>query len=259
MQKRRLEETSRGVSRERRKILVVGKGGFFTENIMSYAVHLAERLDYDILALSVATTYGGEPFRKEVLKTADVLEKRAAASGIRCEHVMKCGDLGAAVEELNHEVKRIEFVVTDSEVNREEVAREVTVPMFSVVSNSLSDEGGKIMADEHSVQKGKPVVQTIGYGILTAALYAAVFLNSDTVMQYFTKGGLYAAFPIATVFIFSFAHGAFASNLWSLLGIEALKKDALRQTEQKVVQKKKQAQKRPRAYAYVNPFHRIDK
>jgi hypothetical protein len=259
MRRRELEGTSQGESMERRKILVVGKEGIFTEEIIVYVLHLAERLDYDILTLSVDTAHGGEEFRKKTLRSANVLRKRAAEKGISCRHAMKLGDLGAAVEEINHEVKRIEFVVTDSAVNRDEVAREVTVPMFSVVSNSLSDQGGKIMADDHGNQKGKPVVQTIGYGILTAGLYAAVFLNSDTVMQYFTKGGLYAALPIATVFVFSFAHGAFASNLWSLLGIEAMKKGALRQTEQKVVQKKKQAQKRPRAYAYVNPFHRIDK
>jgi hypothetical protein len=43
-------------------------------------------------------------------------------------------------------------------------------------------------------------------------------------MQFFTKGGYYAALPIATVFVFSFAHGAFASSLWSVLGIEPLTK-----------------------------------
>lgn len=259
MQTTKLKETSGGENKERRKILVVGKGGAYPEAIVSYVVSLAERLDYDILALSVDTVHAGETFRKQALRDAKVLKKRAGRSGIRCEHMMKVGDLGSAVEELNHEVKRIEFVVTDSEVNREEVAREVTVPMFSVISNSLNVKGGKDMANEQNVQKGKPVKETIGYGILTAALYAAVFLNADTVMHYFTKGGVYAAFPIASVFAFSFAHGAFASNLWSLLGIEAHKKDALRQTEKKVVQKRKQAQKRPRAYAYVNPFHRIDK
>jgi len=71
-------------------------------------------------------------------------------------------------------------------------------------------------------KKGKPVGKTICYGILSAALYAAVFSYSDVVLQLFTKGGVYAALPIATVFVFSFAYGAFASNLWSVLGIEAV-------------------------------------
>ncbi len=71
-------------------------------------------------------------------------------------------------------------------------------------------------------RKKKPVGKTVILGALTAALYAAVFWHSDAVLQLFTKGGVYAALPIATVFVFSFAHGAFASNLWSLLGIEAI-------------------------------------
>jgi hypothetical protein len=66
--------------------------------------------------------------------------------------------------------------------------------------------------------------RTLALGLGAAALYAAVFLNTDLVMKYFTKGGIYAALPVATVFIFSFVHGAFASNLWSVLGIEATKK-----------------------------------
>lgn len=260
MQTIKIEETSGGESKERRKILVVGKEGTFTENVMTYAVHLAERLDYDILALSVDTAHTGETFRKSAIKAAGIFRKRAAKRGVFCDHVTKFGELGMAVEELNHEVKRIEFVITDSEVNKEDVAREVTVPLFSVVSNSFNNiQGGKDMANEQNTQKEKQTLTTIGYGILTAAMYAAVFLNADTVMKFFTKGGLYATLPIATVFVFSFAHGAFASNLWSLLGIEAHKKDALRQTEKKIIQKRKQAQKKPRAYAYVNPFHRIDK
>jgi hypothetical protein len=73
----------------------------------------------------------------------------------------------------------------------------------------------------------------------SAALYAAVFLNSDTVMQYFTKGGLYSALPIATVFVFSFMHGSFASSFWSMLGIEATKKAQPRVAAKRPVQRKR--------------------
>jgi hypothetical protein len=74
------------------------------------------------------------------------------------------------------------------------------------------------------VKKGKLLMKTALYGAVTAILYAAVFTHSDFVMQLFTRGGAYAALPIATVFIFSFAHGAFAGNLWSVLGIDAVTK-----------------------------------
>jgi hypothetical protein len=254
-----IEDSSDNQKAVRRKILVIGNEDKFSEEVMDYTVHLAERLDYDILALNVSpTVWNGEAFKQRAMASAKALKHKALQRGIRSEHVVKFGDLGASVEELNLQTKRIEFVITDSGVNREEVGREVTVPLFSVVSNTIGNQGGTNMADDHGIQKKKPLGKTIGYGMLTIGMYAAVFTNADTVMQYFTRGGVYAALPIATVFLFSFAHGAFAGNLWSLMGIEAMKKDALRQTEQKVATKREQAKKKkPRAYAYVNPFHRI--
>jgi|SRR5208283_1065678 len=87
------------------------------------------------------------------------------------------------------------------------------------------------MAATHGATKKKPVVKTIVYGVITAVLYAAAFTHADSIMQLFTKGGYYAALPIATVFVFSFAHGAFASNLWSMLGIEAIMKQPAKRPE----------------------------
>ncbi len=75
-------------------------------------------------------------------------------------------------------------------------------------------------------KKRKALKSAIAFGLLTAALYAAVFLNEGTVMTYFTKGGVYAALPVLTAFIFSFAHGAFTGSFWSALGIEASKKSS---------------------------------
>jgi hypothetical protein len=87
------------------------------------------------------------------------------------------------------------------------------------------------MAAHHGVPKKKPYLKTILLGALTAGLYVAAFANPDAVMQVFTKGGVYAAFPIAAVFVVSFAHGAFASNLWSVLGIEANVKQPAKRPE----------------------------
>ncbi len=77
-------------------------------------------------------------------------------------------------------------------------------------------------------KKKKLVLQTVVYGAITAALYAAVFSNAGPIAELFSRGGYYAAFPIATVFIFSLAHGTFSSKLWSVLGIEAVTKQAVK-------------------------------
>ena len=72
----------------------------------------------------------------------------------------------------------------------------------------------------------KPWGKTIVFGILSAALYAGVF----TIAAHFAQGSYWAAGPIATVFLFSYVHGEFTGNLWSVLGIEATRK-AARPTE----------------------------
>jgi hypothetical protein len=78
-----------------------------------------------------------------------------------------------------------------------------------------------------SYEKEKKLAgKTAIYGAITAILYAVVFSHASTVMEYFARGGYYAALPVATVFVFSFAHGAFAHNLWSALGVEAVTKPA---------------------------------
>ncbi|MGA8832563.1 MAG: hypothetical protein WB554_13215, partial [Desulfomonilaceae bacterium] len=82
------------------------------------------------------------------------------------------------------------------------------------------------MAAKTEIRKKKILMRTLMYGAITTALYAAVFSYSTPITELFAKGGFYAALPIATVFIFSFAHGAFSSNLWSVMGIEAITKQA---------------------------------
>ena len=99
------------------------------------------------------------------------------------------------------------------------------------------------MAAKTAVKKKKIAIQTLVYGAITAALYAAVFSHSTAIAELFARGGAFAALPIATVFVFSFAHGAFASNLWSLLGINAINKTA---TKRQTVSAPRPTQK-PRA------------
>lgn len=77
-------------------------------------------------------------------------------------------------------------------------------------------------------KRKKLILRTLLYGAVTAAMYAAMFVNPGPVAELFARGGLYAALPIATVFAVSFAHGAFSSNLWSVLGIEASTKQTVK-------------------------------
>ena len=72
--------------------------------------------------------------------------------------------------------------------------------------------------------KKKPYGAAILLGLVSAVLYTILLLNQDVVNKYFGLGGLYAFLPIATAFLFSFIHGNFTGNFWTVLGVEASKK-----------------------------------
>lgn len=89
----------------------------------------------------------------------------------------------------------------------------------------------KIMADtagQPSVPiqaaKKKPVLSMVVFGALSISMYVALLTHQDWVTDTFTRGGINTMWPVGTAFVFSFIHGAFASNFLSVLGIEARKK-----------------------------------
>lgn len=72
--------------------------------------------------------------------------------------------------------------------------------------------------------KKKPVGKMLIMGIISIFLYAALLSHQEEVNAIFGRGGWYALLPIATAFVFSFVHGAFTGDFWTVLGIEAAKK-----------------------------------
>ncbi|MBI4795093.1 MAG: universal stress protein [Deltaproteobacteria bacterium] len=240
-----------------RKILVVGKGETLDAEVMDYAVNLAERLGYDLIALSVNPTLGQkgrffspykyhlrEKFAQRARAAGEALKKKMALRGVNFEQVVKFGDLGKAVAAVNQQFKRIEFVITQDGVKEKEVNGEINIPVFRITGY----QGERMMAKELDSRGIGLMGKTVGYGIAAAGLYAALFWNTDTVMHYFTKGSWYAALPIATVFVVSFVHGAFSNYLWEALGIQAPKR----------VQPRPTAAKRPVDRKRPRPQLRID-
>jgi uncharacterized integral membrane protein len=73
-------------------------------------------------------------------------------------------------------------------------------------------------------KKSKPYMGTVIFGAMSLTFYVLLFNNEAFVTETFTRGGIYTLFPVGTAFLFSFVHGAFASNLLSVFGIEAKKK-----------------------------------
>jgi len=71
------------------------------------------------------------------------------------------------------------------------------------------------------VKSRKPYLAVVFFGILSLSAYLILFANDGWVMNNYTAGGWHFVFPVGTALIFSFIHGAFASNLISSLGIAA--------------------------------------
>jgi len=242
----------------KRKILVVSKDYAFSNGVVDYAANLSQRLGYDIIAMSVNPALGtsGKFFSPYNQHLRGKFTQRAqdawvpvaselASQGIKSEHVVKFEGLSGAIKDLNHEIKRIDFVITDSGIKDQEITGEIPLPVFSISGY----QGEKVMAQDHheTAPRGKLIRSTIGLGLASAALYAAVFTNTGTIMTYFTKGGIYAALPIITVFAFSFVYGPFTANLWSLLGIEATKK-----VQPRVATTRPAPRKRPRPQLHLD-------
>jgi len=84
------------------------------------------------------------------------------------------------------------------------------------------------MSAQNKNVKKKPVGKMVFMGIVSIALYAALFLKQDLILQYIGRGSLYAFIPITMAFIFSIVHGSFTGDFWTVLGVEASKKKGVK-------------------------------
>jgi hypothetical protein len=259
LQRMETDDTLRqGIPANQSCILLVSRNGQLAEEaVMDYTVNVADRMKCKVLATYVNTAPlfwdGGKHQRlvaSTIEKNAAEFKEKAAARGVEFEFVQESGKISQIISRLCRIVKRVEFVLIDQGIKIEEAASGSPVPVFNIVCTD--PRTGRVIQNHQAKKKfngerhmastnrkgywGKTVI----FGTATAALYAAVFTNSEIIMHYFTKGGIYALLPVATVFVFSYAHGSFTSYFWSALGIEGSKA-----TLTKKVEKSKTVDKRP--------------
>lgn len=229
-------------------ILLVTRGGHMSEEAMDYALAVADRLHYSILASHVDTlpffADGGKRskrFAAAVHTSMALFKTKASSLNITVEFAEEMGRIGAVVNRLCHTQKHIEFVIVDQDVLFEDVRKQSPVPVFRVIA--APGQKGRNNATQlyKTMRKGVESMSTISrkrhvknclvFGAMTAGLYAAVFTHQSFVMTYFAKGGVFSLLPVAMVFAVSYAHGNFTSSFWSALGIEASKATAVQKAE----------------------------
>jgi hypothetical protein len=110
------------------KLLVMGRESNFSKEVIDYALEMAQRMSYEILALNTAPL-SCETFRifpssqKKLCQDFQALSKEnvkafqeeASRVGIPFAHVVKFTEPDEALEELKREHYDIEFVVSEAE------------------------------------------------------------------------------------------------------------------------------------------------
>ncbi len=115
------------------KLLVMGRESDFSKEIIDYALEMAQRMSYEILALNTAPlscetfklfsssrNQVCEEFKSMSEKSAGLFQEAAAEKGIPFDHVVMFSEPEEALESINREHKDIAFVISESVEDRGE-------------------------------------------------------------------------------------------------------------------------------------------
>jgi len=132
-----LEETSApAIAVESKCILVLGNEDTFADYLINYAIDMAERFGYEIIALNalpvskktrLLTGFAdeiGERFRNNSVRAGEAFKKSAEERGVHFRQEIQLMSEQKAIRRLHKEHGNIEFVLTEPENLTEEQAPE---------------------------------------------------------------------------------------------------------------------------------------
>ena len=115
------------------KLLVMGRESTFSKEIIDYALDMAQRMSYEILALNTAPlscetfklfssshNQVCQEFKNMSEKNAGLFQEAASEKGIPFDHVVMFSEPEEALESINREYEDIAFVVSESVEDRAE-------------------------------------------------------------------------------------------------------------------------------------------
>lgn len=127
-----LQEDASTEEHEPAKLLVMGKESTFSQDIIDYALEMAERLSYDILALNTAPlschtfkmfssshSKVCEDFKQLSNKNIRRFREAAEAQGINFEHVVMFNEAETALASITENDKSISFVISETVEDRD--------------------------------------------------------------------------------------------------------------------------------------------
>jgi hypothetical protein len=131
---------------ERQKILVVGGEDGFSDVLINYAIGMADRMEYEIVALNIIPV-GKRIFsildkmevtielQNQINPAANLFRARAEEKNILFRQMVKFGKFNRVIKEAHKEIKRISFVLTEPEYTSIEASgSNAHIPVFSLAS-----------------------------------------------------------------------------------------------------------------------------
>lgn len=127
--------------REHPKILVVAEGSTFPIRLVEFAVGLAKRMGYEIVALNCAgfsqERSGAhmkalfQQFKERAVQGGELLASRAAEEGVPFSQIVRPDSVAQCVRDLEREMSRLQIVLTEPEATRE-LGAATSIPVFGV-------------------------------------------------------------------------------------------------------------------------------
>ena len=117
------------MSEEYTKIIVVGKEASFSERIIDYAIDMAERMSYEIIAVSTAPLLSCSTlsvlshhkdkvctdFEEHAKESVKIFKQKSEENNINFTHIIKFKDTSSVLNELRKELGGFEFVISEEE------------------------------------------------------------------------------------------------------------------------------------------------
>lgn len=125
---------------ERKKLLVVGNEEGFSETLIYYALGMADRMQYDIVALNVVPigrrlfAFLNEKTRQELqnraVEGAEYFKMKTDEKKIQFIHVVRFGEPEKVLKDSHKEFKRISFILAEPENICDETSSKTSIPVF---------------------------------------------------------------------------------------------------------------------------------
>lgn len=139
-------ETARSMidrSTKARKILVIGHGEHFSEMLVEYAVGMAKRLDFELVALNISdaplSMAAGKKeeaislFQANSKKNVAALQEQAASNKVSFIHLVEIGHQDEVIEKLHAQHSDMRYVLTEPDPEAAQVANgKVDIPVFDM-------------------------------------------------------------------------------------------------------------------------------